>query len=193
LSLFFGVLFLPLFLIFFTALVSHYASPFPVVQNIFWQRGFLWQPQLAHPYSQSGIFFNIRQWPLSVGIVFNEDLSTQPPSPIRLGCPLPLGFVYGRAAILLKQIHDLRVPALALGASMSAAEQPGFWQATEGKGEYALVSLVNAGNAPSRAAPWTREGAVGTIFQWQKAKRVVVYPFSIAAGEVRLPPGLNRR
>ncbi len=96
-------------------------------------------------------------------------------------------------AILLKQMHDLRVPALALGASMAAAEQPGFWQATAGKGEYALVSVVNAGNAPSRATPWTREGAVGTIFQWQNGKRVAVYPFSIAAGEVRLPPGFNRR
>jgi branched-chain amino acid transport system substrate-binding protein len=172
-------------------------------------------------------------------------------------------------AILLKQLHDLKIPALPLGASMAAAEQPGFWQATEGKGEYALVSLVNAANAPSRATPWTmkfyqaytrrwkvepecygasssymgvyvlkeaiekagsleteavvaaleqtdlmgvygrirfdprshqiipsldpREGAVGTIFQWQNGKRVAVFPFSIAAGEVRLQPGLTRR
>ena len=38
-----------------------------------------------------------------------------------------------------------------------------------------------------------REGAVGTIFQWQNGKRVVVFPTSIATGDVRLPPGLNRR
>ncbi len=33
-----------------------------------------------------------------IGIGFAEDLSAHPPSPIRLGCPLPLGFVYGRAS-----------------------------------------------------------------------------------------------
>jgi hypothetical protein len=40
LFLFFVVLFLTLFLIFLAALVSHYVSPFPVVQNIFSQLGF---------------------------------------------------------------------------------------------------------------------------------------------------------
>jgi len=39
----------------------------------------------------------------------------------------------------------------------------------------------------------TKKGAVGTIFQWQNGKRVAVLPFSIATGEIRLPPGLNRR
>lgn len=59
------------------------------------------------------------------------------------------------SAILLKQWHDMKVPALPFGVIISAAEQPGFWQATEGKGEYCLANVVNAGNVPSAATPWT--------------------------------------
>jgi branched-chain amino acid transport system substrate-binding protein len=33
-----------------------------------------------------------------------------------------------------------------------------------------------------------KEGAVGTIFQWQDGKRVVVYPPKIAMGEIKFPP-----
>jgi len=58
-------------------------------------------------------------------------------------------------AILLKQWFDMKIPALPFGTIISAAEQPGFWKATEGKGEYCLASVVNAGNAPSKATPWT--------------------------------------
>jgi branched-chain amino acid transport system substrate-binding protein len=36
------------------------------------------------------------------------------------------------------------------------------------------------------------EGAVGTIFQWQKGKRVVVFPPKIAMGEVKLPPWMKK-
>ena len=50
------------------------------------------------------------------------------------------------SAILLKQWHDMKVPALPFGTIISAAEQPGFWKATEGKGEYCLANVVNAGN-----------------------------------------------
>ena len=42
--------------------------------------------------------FLILSTSILIGIGFAEDLSAQPPSPIRLGCPLPLGFVYGRAS-----------------------------------------------------------------------------------------------
>ena len=170
-------------------------------------------------------------------------------------------------SILLKQWHDLKIPALPFGSILAAAEQPGFWKATEGKGEYALANVVNAGNAPSNASDWTmkfvkayekrwglepegygtsssymaayvlkdaiekagtldsdavvaalektdtmgvygrirfdpkthqvipsldpKEGAVGTIFQWQAGKRVVVFPESIAMGEVKLPPWMK--
>ncbi len=170
-------------------------------------------------------------------------------------------------AILLKQWHDNKVPALPFGTIISAAEQPGFWKATDGKGEYCLANVVNAGNAPSDATPWTmkfvdaykqkyglepegygtsssymavyvlkdaieragtldsdkvvealkktdidgvygkirfdpksnqiipsldpKEGAVGTIFQWQDGNRVVVFPPKIATGKILLPPWMK--
>jgi branched-chain amino acid transport system substrate-binding protein len=171
-------------------------------------------------------------------------------------------------SILLRQWHAMKVPALPFGSIIAAAEQPGFWKATEGKGEYCLANVVNAGNAPSNASPWTmkfyqaytkrwkiepeaygtstsymgpyvlkdaieragtldsdavvaalektdmmgvygrirfdpkshqvvpsndpKEGAVGTIFQWQAGKRVVVFPKSIAMGEIQLPPWMKK-
>ncbi len=172
------------------------------------------------------------------------------------------------SAILLKQWYDLKIPALPFGATLAAAEQPGFWKATEGKGQYTLCNVVNAGNAPSEATPWTmkfynayakkwgvepeglgssssymavytlkeaiekagtldsdkvvtaleatdimgvygrlrfdpkshqvifadtpQEGAVGSILQWQDGKRVVVFPKSIAKGEIQLPPWMKK-
>ncbi|MGZ3538601.1 MAG: ABC transporter substrate-binding protein [Thermodesulfobacteriota bacterium] len=171
-------------------------------------------------------------------------------------------------SILLKQWFDMKVPALPFGTIISAAEEPGFWKATGGKGEYCMASVVNAGNAPSKATDWTmkfvdaykkkyglepegygtsssymavytlkdaieragtvdsdkvvaalektdlmgvygrikfdpkthqvipsidpKEGAVGTIFQWQAGKRVVVFPPKIAVGEVKLPPWMKK-
>jgi branched-chain amino acid transport system substrate-binding protein len=171
------------------------------------------------------------------------------------------------SSILLKQWYDMKVPALPFGSIIAAAEQPGFWKATDGKGEFALANVVNAGNAPSNATDWTmkfvnayekmwglepegygtsssymavyvlrdaiekagtldsdavvtalektdlmgvygrirfdpkshqvipsldpKEGAVGTIFQWQAGKRVVVFPESIAMGEIKLPPWMK--
>ena len=37
-----------------------------------------------------------------------------------------------------------------------------------------------------------KEGAVGSILQWQQGKRVVVYPKSIAMGEIQLPPWMKK-
>lgn len=173
------------------------------------------------------------------------------------------------SSVLLKQWYDMKIPALPFGTIISAAEEPGFWKATQGKGEYALASVVNAGNSPSKATSWTtrfvdayskrwnvepegygtsssymavyvlkdaieragsldseaivsalektdlkdgvygrvrfnpknhqvipsidpNEGAVGTIFQWQAGKRVVVFPPKIAMGEVKLPPWMKK-
>jgi branched-chain amino acid transport system substrate-binding protein len=172
------------------------------------------------------------------------------------------------SAILLKQWHDMKIPALPFGTIIAAAEQPGFWKATEGKGEFALANVVNAGNTPCEVTPWTmkfvdayqkkyglepegygtsssymavyvlkdaieragsldsdkvvealkktdlegvygrirfdpktnqiipsldpKEGAVGTIFQWQAGKRVVVFPQSIAKGNILLPPWMKK-
>ncbi|MDP2968510.1 MAG: ABC transporter substrate-binding protein [Deltaproteobacteria bacterium] len=172
------------------------------------------------------------------------------------------------SSILLKQWFDMKIPALPFGTIIAAAEQPGFYKATDGKGEYCMASVVNAGNAPSKATPWTMkfveayqkkyglepegygasssymvpyvlkdaieragslksddvvaalektdmigvygrtrfnpknhqvvpstdpdEGAVGTIFQWQAGKRVVVFPSKIAMGEIKLPPWMKK-
>jgi branched-chain amino acid transport system substrate-binding protein len=172
------------------------------------------------------------------------------------------------SAILLKQWFDMKVPALPFGSTLAAAEQPGFWKATDGKGEFTLCNVVNAGNAPSNATAWTmkfydayakrwgvepeglgssssymavyvlkdaieragslgpdqvvtaleatdmvgvygrlrfdpkshqvipandpKEGAVGSILQWQAGKRIVVYPKSIAMGEIKLPPWMQK-
>ena len=172
------------------------------------------------------------------------------------------------SAILLKQWYDMKIPALPFGSTLAAAEQPGFWKATKGKGEYTLCNVVNAGNAPSNATPWTmkfynaytkkwgvepeglgtsssymavyvlkgaieragcldsdkvvtelektdvmgvygrlrfdpkshqvipaadpKDGAVGSILQWQDGKRVVVYPKSIAMGTIQLPPWMKK-
>ena len=59
------------------------------------------------------------------------------------------------SAILLKQWYEMKIPALPFGSTLAAAEQPGFWEATDGKGEFTLCNVVNAGNAPSEATPWT--------------------------------------
>ena len=59
------------------------------------------------------------------------------------------------SAILLKQWYEMKIPALPFGSTLAAAEQPGFWKATDGKGEFTLCNVVNAGNAPSDATPWT--------------------------------------
>ncbi len=172
------------------------------------------------------------------------------------------------SAILLKQWYDLQIPALPFGSTLAAAEQPGFWKATNGKGEYTLSNVVNAGNAPSDATEWTmkfynayakkwgvepeglgssssymavyvlkdaieragtidsdkvvtaleqtdmmgvygrlrfdpkshqviaaqdpKDGAVGSILQWQDGKRVVVYPKSIAKGSILLPQWMKK-
>jgi branched-chain amino acid transport system substrate-binding protein len=172
------------------------------------------------------------------------------------------------SAILLKQWYDMKIPALPFGSTLAAAEQPGFWKATNGKGAYCLANVVNAGNAPSNATPWTmkfynayakrwgvppeglgcsssymavyvlkdaieragsldpdkvvaamektdimgvygrlrfdpkshqvipsfdpKDGAVGSIIQWQDGKRVVVFPKSIAQGQIELPPWMKK-
>lgn len=60
------------------------------------------------------------------------------------------------SSILIRQWHDMQLPALPIGF-INAAEQPGFWEATEGKGEFTVAHLVNAGNAPCEATPLTMD------------------------------------
>ena len=58
------------------------------------------------------------------------------------------------SAILLKQWRDLRLKSLPVGF-MSAAEQPGFWEASGGSAEYTVVNMVNGGNARGTITAWT--------------------------------------
>jgi branched-chain amino acid transport system substrate-binding protein len=57
-------------------------------------------------------------------------------------------------AILLKQWKSFRLKSLPVGF-MSAAEQPGFWEASNGSAEHTVVNLINGGNAPGNITPWT--------------------------------------
>lgn len=170
------------------------------------------------------------------------------------------------SAILLKQWNEMKLKCLPMGF-VNAAEQPGFWKATEGKGEYLIVNLVNGGNAPAKITPMTmkfvdaykkrwgiepegygtsssymgvyalkeaiekagstdpaavikaleeidiegvygrirfdkkshqvipspdpKEGAVTCIIQWQKGKRVQIFPPKVASGKLMLPPWMK--
>lgn len=38
-----------------------------------------------------------------------------------------------------------------------------------------------------------KEGAVGTWFQWQEGKRVVIWPSTISMGKIRIPPGVGAK
>ena len=169
-------------------------------------------------------------------------------------------------ANLLKQWKGLKSKSLPIGF-MSAAEQPGFWDESDGSAEYTVVDLINGGNAPGEITEWTprfveayekrwglepegygtsssymavyafkdaieragtldadavvaalesmdlmgvygrmrfdpkshqiipsddpNEGAVGSVFQWQDGKRVVVWPACAAQGQLRLPPWME--
>jgi branched-chain amino acid transport system substrate-binding protein len=55
-------------------------------------------------------------------------------------------------SILLKQWADMEVPALPIGF-IGAAEDPGFWKATKGKGAYTIVTLSETGNVPTNVTP----------------------------------------
>lgn len=57
-------------------------------------------------------------------------------------------------SIMLRQWADMEVPALPIGF-IGAAEDPGFWEATRGKGAYTIVTLSEAGCTPSNVTPLT--------------------------------------
>jgi branched-chain amino acid transport system substrate-binding protein len=58
------------------------------------------------------------------------------------------------SAILMKQWKSFRLTSLPMGF-LAAGEQPGFWKASDGNCEYAIVDVVNGGNAPATITPWT--------------------------------------
>lgn len=59
-------------------------------------------------------------------------------------------------SILLKQWSAMEVPALPVGF-IGAAEDPGFWKATDGKCAYTIVTLSETGCVPSKATPKVME------------------------------------
>ncbi|MBN2706183.1 MAG: ABC transporter substrate-binding protein, partial [Deltaproteobacteria bacterium] len=69
------------------------------------------------------------------------------------------------SAILLKQWKNMRMSCVPMGF-MSAAEQPGFWDATKGDCEYTIVDAVNGGNVPSQITPWTMKFAENYKKKW---------------------------
>lgn len=69
------------------------------------------------------------------------------------------------SAALLQQWSNMKLKSLPMGF-MNAAEQPGFWKATGGKGEYMIVNLVNGGNAPAKITPWTMKFVDAYTKKW---------------------------
>jgi branched-chain amino acid transport system substrate-binding protein len=65
-------------------------------------------------------------------------------------------------------------------------------KATDLEGVYGRIRFDPKSN---QVIPSTnpKEGAVGTIFQWQDKKRVVVFPESIATGKILLPPWMEKK
>ncbi len=57
-------------------------------------------------------------------------------------------------SIMMRQWADMEVPALPIGF-IGAAEDPGFWEATKGKGAYTIVTLSETGCTPSNVTPQT--------------------------------------
>jgi branched-chain amino acid transport system substrate-binding protein len=57
-------------------------------------------------------------------------------------------------SIMLRQWADMEVPALPIGF-IGAAEDPGFWEQTKGKGAYTIVTLSETGCTPSNVTPLT--------------------------------------
>ena len=55
-------------------------------------------------------------------------------------------------SILLKQWADMEVPALPIGF-IGAAEDPGFWDKTKGRGAYTIVNLTETGTIPAKGMP----------------------------------------
>ena len=117
--------------------VSHARGAAKVMQSVAEKKG--WNVTGVEIYPTGATDF-------SMGLLKAKDTQSQI---INIWMDMP------ESAILLKQWYEMKIPALPFGSTLAAAEQPGFWKATDGKGEYTLCNVVNAGNAPSEATPWT--------------------------------------
>lgn len=73
-------------------------------------------------------------------------------------------------SILLKQWASMEVPALPVGF-IGAAEDPGFWKATDGKCAYTIVTLSETGNVPTKATPKAMEFYNAFLKRWKVPPR----------------------
>lgn len=73
-------------------------------------------------------------------------------------------------SILMKQWASMEVPALPIGF-IGAAEDPGFWKATDGKCAYSIVTLSETGNVPTKATPKAMDFYNAFSKRWNVAPR----------------------
>ena len=73
-------------------------------------------------------------------------------------------------SIMLRQWADMEIPALPIGF-IGAAEDPGFWEATKGKGAYTIVTLSETGCTPSNVTPWTKKYYDAFLKRWKVPPR----------------------
>lgn len=73
-------------------------------------------------------------------------------------------------SILMKQWASMEVPALPIGF-IGAAEDPGFWQATDGKCAYSIVTLSETGNVPTKGTPKAMQFYDAFKKRWNVAPR----------------------
>jgi len=73
-------------------------------------------------------------------------------------------------SILLKQWAAMEVPALPVGF-IGAAEDPGFWKATDGKCAYTIATLSETGNVPTKATPKAMEFYNAFLKRWNVPPR----------------------
>jgi branched-chain amino acid transport system substrate-binding protein len=74
------------------------------------------------------------------------------------------------SSILLRQWSDMEVPALPIGF-IGAAEDPGFWNQTQGKGAYTIATLSEAGNTPINVTPLTVKFYNDFLNRWKVPPR----------------------
>jgi len=70
-------------------------------------------------------------------------------------------------AILMRQWADLEVPAIPMGYARPA-QDPDFWNMTEGKSAYLVLAVLNAGNVPTKVTPWAERYNDAWLKRWGK-------------------------
>lgn len=73
-------------------------------------------------------------------------------------------------SILLKQWSDMEVPALPIGF-IGAAEDPDFWNATNGKCAYTIATISETGNVPGNVMPGTMKFYNSYKKRWSEEPR----------------------